>query len=90
MTKSNAIEAQQPASNIVPFYDWLEELGKCRATGHRWRKDYSWLEAGIVNVFGRLYIRRETIREFENRALAGELSKAPYGASAKWESLASR
>jgi hypothetical protein len=67
--------ARQAASGIVPFQAWLDELTKTRATGHRWRKEYPWLNEGIVNVFGKLYIRRETIAEFERRALAGELAK---------------
>jgi hypothetical protein len=37
MTQENAateISAQQRASNIVPFFNWLGEMGKSRATGH--------------------------------------------------------
>jgi hypothetical protein len=29
----------------------------------------------VINIFGKLYITREMIAEFERRALAGELAK---------------
>lgn len=74
MTQESVIIPVPPhASRIVPFYGWLEEMGRTRATGHRWRKNYDWLK--VVNIFGKLYISRETIAEFERRALAGELAK---------------
>jgi hypothetical protein len=59
--------------SLVPFYWWLQQMGRTRATGHRWRKSYKWFNEGIVNVFGKLYIKRDTIVEFEDRALRGEL-----------------
>jgi hypothetical protein len=74
MTQNDAVTSVPPhASQIVPFYGWLEEIGRCRGTGHRWRKDYPWLK--VINVFGRLYISRETIADFERRALSGELAR---------------
>jgi hypothetical protein len=57
----------------VSFHSWLDELPRTRATGHRWRKEYPWLK--VVNVFGKLYISRDMIAEFERRAMAGELAK---------------
>jgi hypothetical protein len=71
----DSLPVRAPASNLVSFYGWLEELGKVRATGHRWRQQFPWLNEGVINVFGRLYIKRETIAEFERRAVAGELAK---------------
>jgi hypothetical protein len=65
----------QSAGNLACFHGWLNGLHRTRGTGHRWRKELPWLEAGIVNVYGRLYITKETIAEFERRALAGELAK---------------
>ena len=80
MTQINApIEVQQHASGLVSWNGWLKELNRTRACGHRWRKSYPWLDAGIVNVFGKLYIRRDTIAEFERRAIAGELTKPGHG-----------
>ena len=64
--------ATQTASNLVPFDDWLSQLGKTRCTGWRWR------EKGIVetvNLFGRWYITRDEIARFEARVIAGEFAK---------------
>lgn len=61
----------QPTSNLVSFYGWLDSLGRTRGTGWRWRKK------GIikaVNVFGKLYISRDEIARFEARAVAGEFA----------------
>ena len=72
MTQLNAEEIQ-PVGKLVSFHGWIGELNRTRATGHRWRKEYPWLK--VVNIFGKLYITRETIAEFERRALAGELAR---------------
>jgi hypothetical protein len=69
------VAEQNPAGNLVSFHGWLHELNRTRSTGHQWRKRYPWLAAGVVNVFGKLYISRDTIVEFERRALAGELAR---------------
>lgn len=60
-------------SNLVPFDVWTRSLNKHRATAWRWRKQFPWLTT--INVFGKLYVTRETIAEFERRAIAGELAK---------------
>jgi hypothetical protein len=39
----------------------------------RWRRQFPWLET--TNIFGKLYIRRKTIEEFERRAIAGEFQR---------------
>jgi hypothetical protein len=57
----------------VAFDPWIQCLNRIRATGHRWRKQFPWLKS--VNIFGRLYICRKTIEEFERPALAGEFQK---------------
>jgi hypothetical protein len=41
--------------------------------GFRWRKELPWLK--VINIFGRLYVSRDTIAEFERRALDGEFQK---------------
>jgi hypothetical protein len=74
MTQSSVTESK-PSGNITPFFDWLKELNKTRSTGHRWRQELPWLNDGIINISGRLYIRRETIAEFERRAAAGEFRR---------------
>ena len=63
-----------PEGDLVAFDPWIQSLNRTRATGHRWRKQFLWLKT--VNIFGRLYIRRKTIEEFQRRALAGEFQKA--------------
>jgi hypothetical protein len=74
MTQESATISVQPsASNVVPFHGWLEEMGRTRATGHRWRKEHPWLKT--INIFGKLYISRAMIAEFERRAVAGELAR---------------
>jgi hypothetical protein len=65
----------KPAGSIEPFIGWLEGMGKTRQTGHRWCKQFPWMEDGIVNIFGRLYIKKATILEFERRAMAGEFHR---------------
>lgn len=67
-TGSNA-----PVSNLVAFDAWLQSINKTRVTGHRWRKIFPWLKT--TNIFGRLYIDRATIAEFEARAMSGEFAK---------------
>ena len=58
--------------NLVPFYSYLESIGKTRCTGWRYRKDGLFK---TVNIFGKLYITHEEIARFERRALSGEFSK---------------
>jgi hypothetical protein len=67
------IKTQLPPGNLVSYDAWIRSLNKTRATGFRWRKEYPWLKT--VNIFGRRYISRETIAEFERRAMAGELAR---------------
>ena len=67
------IKTQLPPGNLVSYDAWIRGLNKTRATGFRWRKEYRWLKT--VNIFGRRYISRETIAEFERRAMAGELAR---------------
>ncbi|HEY5743713.1 MAG TPA: hypothetical protein VIS99_14355 [Terrimicrobiaceae bacterium] len=61
------------SGNLVAFDSWIKSLNKTRVTGHRWRQQFPWLKT--VNIFGRLYISRDTIADFERRALGGELER---------------
>ncbi len=63
---------QSNASNLVSFDDWLSDLGKTRVTGFRWRK-LGLIE--VVNIFGRLYLTREAIAEFEEKAKRGDFAR---------------
>ena len=62
---------QPTEGDLVSFDQWIGGLNRTRSTGHRWRRQFQWLKT--VNIFGRLYIHRRTIEEFERRAFAGEL-----------------
>jgi hypothetical protein len=70
---SAADAPQNPAGELVAFDAWMKSLNKTRATGHRWRKRFPWLKT--VNIFGKNYISRQTITEFERRAAAGEFAR---------------
>lgn len=59
-------------SNFVSFYQWLECLDKTRTTGWRWRKN-GYIK--VINIFGKLYISRDEIAQFEQRAIAGEFHR---------------
>jgi hypothetical protein len=65
--------ASNRPGNLVSFDAWLSSLAKTRTTGFRWRKEFPWLK--VINIFGRLYISRDTIADFERRALDGEFQK---------------
>jgi hypothetical protein len=60
-------QLQPTAGDLVSFDQWIRSLNRTRATGHRWRRQFPWLET--TNIFGKLYIRRKTIK-----SLSGALS----------------
>ncbi|MST00845.1 MAG: hypothetical protein EXS29_06000 [Pedosphaera sp.] len=66
-----------PTSNLIAFNDWLEGVGVTAITGWRWRKK-GWIQT--VNIYGRIYVKREAIASFECRAEAGEFAQKPNGA----------
>jgi len=74
VTPSNACTA-----NLVSFDKWLADRGSTRVTGYRYR------QRGLiraVNIFGRLYVTRDEIAQFEQRAIRGEFArpaKTPSG-----------
>jgi hypothetical protein len=63
---------ERHASNLLAFDRWLKDIGKAPATGWRWR-NLGWIDT--VNICGRLYVSRQEINRFEQRAAAGEFSK---------------
>lgn len=70
--QANTTAAQATAGNLVSYFGWLGTLGKTRTTGWRWRK------SGLiktVNIFGKLYVTRDEIARFEERAMSGEFHK---------------
>ena len=60
-------------SGLVSLASWMKGLGVSRTTVHRWRKRFPWLKT--VNIYGKVYVRRESIEEFERLAAAGEFSR---------------
>jgi hypothetical protein len=67
----------------IEFIYWLAEKGKSRPAGLRW------LRKGIVetvNAEGKLFVLREEIIRFWERAKNGEFAKKPCGAAARKKS----
>jgi hypothetical protein len=64
----------------MEFILWLTKIGKSRSTGSRWRKKQM---LKTVNIEGKLFITKEEIDRFWDRAGQGEFGKQPRGASAK-------
>jgi hypothetical protein len=62
----------KPASNLLVYDRWLQEIGRTPATGWRYRRRH-WIST--INIAGRLYITRDEVARFEARAAAGEFSK---------------
>jgi len=60
------------AGRLVSFDAWLASIDKTRTTGWRWRKAEL---IKTVNVFGKLYVTRDEIVRFEQRAMSGEFFK---------------
>jgi hypothetical protein len=63
---------QFPTSDLVAFDHWLSAIPVTSTTGWRWRKR-GWIKT--VNICGRIYISRQEISRFEERAAAGEFAK---------------
>jgi hypothetical protein len=81
-TKPNEI-AGAPASPIILFGVFLDSLGVTAPTGWRWR-NFGWINT--INIAGRVYVSREEIERFQQRAASGEFSrthKAPNRKVAK-------
>ena len=60
-------------SNLFCFYRYLAGRNLTRTTGYRYRQQGI---IRVIDIFGRLYITREEIENFERRVLAGEFTKA--------------
>lgn len=59
-------------SPIVLFGLFLDSLGVTGPTGWRWRK-LGWIKT--LNIAGRVYVSRNEIDRFQQRAASGEFSK---------------
>lgn len=60
----------------MDFDLWLDQIGRSRSTGLRWRKR-GWVTT--VNIDGHQFIAQEEIDQFWARAKAGEFAKEPGG-----------
>jgi hypothetical protein len=69
-----------PASPIVLFGLFLESVGVTPPTGWRWRK-LGWIKT--LNIAGRVYVSRDEINRFQQRAAAGEFSRTHITPSRK-------
>lgn len=69
---THALVSQPATSSLASFDEWLRSIGLTRTTGYRYRQKGL---VSTVNIFGRLYISREEIARFEQRAMAGEFSQ---------------
>jgi hypothetical protein len=72
--------SRAPASPIILFGLFLESLGVTPPTGWRWRK-LGWINT--LNIAGRVYVSREEIERFQQRAAAGEFSRTHKTPKAK-------
>jgi len=61
----------EAVSNLFAFDRWLKDIDKTPVTGWRWRR-LGWIQT--VNICGRLYVSRDEIKRFEQRAAAGEFA----------------
>lgn len=67
-------------SDLVAYDRWLADLGISASTGWRFRK------RGAIQpivLYGRLYLSRQQIRDFEVRAAAGEFAFSPTQLNSK-------
>jgi hypothetical protein len=69
---SEHIISDKPASNLLVYDRWLQEIGRTPASGWRYRRR-RWIST--INIAGRLYVTRDEVARFEARAAAGEFSK---------------
>jgi hypothetical protein len=70
-------------TDLISFDKWLKGLGRTRTTGHRWRRKWPWLKT--INIFGRVYVSRQVIEEFERRARAGEFERDVHPPDGRWD-----
>ena len=71
-TTTPATPSNADPCNLFPFEGFLRGRNLTRTTGYRYRKQGL---ISVCNIFGRLYVTREEIENFERRAIAGEFSK---------------
>lgn len=64
---------------MIPYSDWLTQIGRSKTTGWRW-VSRGWITP--MNISGRLYVSSEAIEQFRARAETGAFSKKPSGAAA--------
>ena len=60
------------ASDLIAYDSWLASIPISPATGWRWRRR-GLIE--VINIYGRCYVSRSAIAEFQRRAAAGEFAQ---------------
>lgn len=78
IASENRTETAEPVSP-VSFKKWLDERGRSTVTGWRWVQK-GWLLKPL-NIAGQPYLSPENIRQFNQRAAAGEFSQPHHGAA---------
>ena len=63
------------ASDLFAYDEWLASIPISAATGWRWRQRGL---IKVINIYGRCYVARSAIAEFERRAAAGEFAKEHF------------
>ncbi len=72
MTEAHqATASNADPSILIPFERWLEGRNLTRTTGYRYRKHGL---IRVVNIFGRLYITRAEVQDFDRRAVNGDFA----------------
>lgn len=66
------IHNSHAVSDLVAYDRWLTEIGISHTSGWRFRKRGA---IKAVLLYGRLYVSRGAIAEFERRAAAGEFAR---------------
>ena len=75
MISEAELTAATRASGLLAYDTWLASIPISPATGWRWRRQ-GLIE--VINIYGRCYVSRSAIAEFERRAAAGEFAQVHH------------
>jgi hypothetical protein len=78
-SESGTAQDAAHVGDLQAFDSYRRRVGRSKTTFWRYRRQ-GWLPT--VNIFGRLYLTRAAIEEFEAAAKAGALASEPTGCAA--------